>query len=304
MSNLTKAQNTSSDQHIDASDVSVARDDSDFNKLLDWLNDHNPFDRSEKRLKSLSTGIIADKELSCEKAETVGNTIQEQLDNMKLCEVKIKRKYMVQCLDSNINKVTVDTKSVYINQTVLFTRLTALAGRNEDPLQNFDYELTTYPMSLFKDGVMRKAYKAATRNEILPKETSTDGIEKRIVHGGAFLHKVFWPQNATYGELLSLYVKAARKYYGNCHIIFDGYDKASIKDSEHERRGSKLKQLEVQFSDDMKVSLKREEFLSNSKNKSNLIRKLAPLLESDTQLVTMSTSDADTDIVKVALQVV
>ena len=304
MSNLTKAQHSSSDQHIDTSDARVARDDSDFNKLLDWLNDHNPFDRSEKRLKSLSTGIIADKELSCEKAETVGNTIQEQLDNMKLCEVKIKRKDMVQCLDSNINKVTVDTKSVNINQTVLFTRLTALAGRNEDPLQNFDYELTTYPMSLFKDGVMRKADKAALRNKILSKETSTDGIEKRIVDGGAFLHKVFWPQNATYGEVLSLYVKAARKHYGNCHVVFDGYDKASIKDSEHERRGSKLKQLEVQFSDDMKVSLKREEFLSNSKNKSNLIRKLAPLLESDPQLVTMSTSDADTDIVKVALQVV
>ena len=131
MSNLTKAQHSSSDQHIDASDVRVARDDSDFNKLLDWLNDHNPFDRSEKRLKSLSTGIITD---PVKKAETVGNTIQEQLDNMKLCEVKIKRKDMVQCVDSNINKVTVDTKSVNINQTVLVTRLTALAGRNEDPL--------------------------------------------------------------------------------------------------------------------------------------------------------------------------
>ena len=130
---------------------------------------------------------------------------------MKLCEVKIKRKEIVQCLDSNINKVTVDTKSVNINQTVLFTRLTALAGRNEDPLQNFDYKLTTYPMSLFKDGVMRKADKVALRNKILSKETSTDGIEKRIVDGGAFLHKVFWPQNATYGEVLSLYVKAARK---------------------------------------------------------------------------------------------
>ena len=241
MSNLTKAQHSSSDQHIDASDARVARDDSDFNKLLDWLNDHNPFDRSEKRLKSLSTGIIADKELSCEKTETIGNTIQKQLDNMKLCEVKIKRKDIVQCLDSNINKVTVDTKSVYINQTVLFTRLTALAGRNEDPLQNFDYELTTYPMSLFKDGVMRKADKAALRNKILSKETSTDGIEKRIVDWGAFLHKLFWPQNATYGEVLSLYVKAARKHYGNCHVVFDGYDKASIKDSEHERHGSKLK---------------------------------------------------------------
>ena len=65
-------------------------------------------------------------------------------------------------------------------------------------------------MSLFKDGVMRKADKAALRNKILSKETSTDGIEKRIVDGGAFLHKVFWPQNATYGEVLSLYVKAAR----------------------------------------------------------------------------------------------
>ena len=121
--------------------------------------------------------------------------------------------------------------------------------------------------------------------------------------GVHFCTNMLWPYNATYGEVLSLYVKAARKYYGNCHVVFDGYDKASIKDSEHERRGSELKHLEMQFSDDMKFSLKREEFLSNSKKKSNLIRQLAPLLKSDAQLVTMSTSDADTDIVKVALQV-
>ena len=64
-----------------------------------------------------------------------------------------------------------------------------------------------------------------------------------------------------------------------------------------------MRQQEVQLSEDMKVTMKREEFLSNSKNKSSMIAKLGPLLELDQQSVTLSTGDADTDIVKVTLQV-
>ena len=54
----------------------------------------------------------------------------------------------------------------------------------------------------------------------------------------------------------------------------------------------------------MKISLKREDFLSNCTNKSRLIQMLTPLLVSDTQSIVNSKSDVDTDIVKAALKVV
>ena len=53
----------------------------------------------------------------------------------------------------------------------------------------------------------------------------------------------------------------------------------------------------------MKVTVKKEDFLSNNNNKSLFISKLALILQEDDQEVTLSVSDADTDIVRVALQV-
>lgn len=64
-----------------------------------------------------------------------------------------------------------------------------------------------------------------------------------------------------------------------------------------------MKSKEIQFTYDMTVTTKREDFLSNSKNKALLISKLRLQLENDSQNVYVSQTDADTDIVKVALKV-
>ena len=53
----------------------------------------------------------------------------------------------------------------------------------------------------------------------------------------------------------------------------------------------------------MIVTVKREEFLSNSQNKTLLISKLSAALIQDKQKVTVARADADTDIVSVALKV-
>ena len=57
------------------------------------------------------------------------------------------------------------------------------------------------------------------------------------------------------------------------------------------------------FSSDMKVTVKREDYLSNKNNKMALIAKLASMLDNDGHVVTLSQSDADTDIDKVAIEV-
>ena len=98
------------------------------------------------------------------------------------------------------------------------------------------------------------------------------------------------------------HVGTVRKLYGDCHVVFDGYDIPSIKDHEHARRSAKAGSMEIQFTDDMNVVTKREDFLANSKNKTLLISKLAVSLQQDGQ-VTLPKTDADTDIVKIAIEV-
>ena len=117
------------------------------------------------------------------------------------------------------------------------------------------------------------------------------------------LHHVFWPPNSTYRELLLHYVNTVREKYSNCHIVFDGYRKPSLKDHEHVRRTAKLKSIDINFTMDMKVLVKREDFLSNSTNKTQFISELTCMLWEDGQEVTVSELDADIDIVRVALEV-
>ena len=54
----------------------------------------------------------------------------------------------------------------------------------------------------------------------------------------------------------------------------------------------------------MKVSVKKQEFLSNIRNKISFICELCGKLLEDGQNVTLSKTDADIDIVKVALKVI
>ena len=58
LTELTKVQKVSSEQHVELSQARRTRDDTDFTKLYEWLLNRNPFSMVDKRLKSLSTGVI------------------------------------------------------------------------------------------------------------------------------------------------------------------------------------------------------------------------------------------------------
>ena len=60
--------------------------------------------------------------------------------------------------------------------------------------------------------------------------------------------------------------------------------------------------IEVQFTTETAGQSKKEDFLSNNRNKSLFISKLAVILKEDGQDVILSKSDADTDIVKEAIR--
>ena len=180
MTRLTHAEQASSDQHKDMTEARIKRDEEDFEKIYTWLKDHNPFDKSDKKLKSLSSGVVFEKELSCESPEEVGRSIQKQLDDMSVSDAKVKKRDMISCMDSESNKIQVDKKAVEINPTLLFTRLTALASREDNVSKYFESELTPYPMALFKDGNIRKTDKASLRNMLLIKESSGSNTFKKF----------------------------------------------------------------------------------------------------------------------------
>ena len=64
---------------------------------------------------------------------------------------------------------------VSVNTTFLFTRLAAIAQREDYVEQYFPYDLTQERMALFKNELMRKPDKPALRNALLTEETDILG---------------------------------------------------------------------------------------------------------------------------------
>ena len=253
MTQLTNVHNGNSDQHMELSEAKKKRDSEDGEKIYVWLKEHNPFTTIDSRLRSISTGITSQSELTCDKAEEIGEDIQLKLDNVAFAEAKIKRNDRVKGLDSKTNNVSINNKDVAVNPTLLFNRLSALAGREENVAVYFEHELTPYPMSLFKDGLMRKPDKSSLKPLILPKTCNIESPLSIVIDGGALLHKVLWPPSLTYRELLGHYVSSVRRRYGKCCVVFDGYGASSTKDHEHLRRSAKIKSPDIQFMHDMPV---------------------------------------------------
>ena len=60
-------------------------------------------------------------------------------------------------MESLSSVVNIENEQAYVNPSIFFARLTAVAQREDDIESYFIYEMSPYPASLFKDGLMRKA---------------------------------------------------------------------------------------------------------------------------------------------------
>ena len=83
-------------------------------------------------------------------------------------------------------------KKVTIDSHTLFLRLVVMVERkpDEEITKYFEYELCPYPMSLFKDGVMRSSQKSKLKSFLLANISRIDEDKyeaNKIADGGAFL---------------------------------------------------------------------------------------------------------------------
>ena len=124
-----------------------------------------------------------------------------------------------------------------------------------------------------------------------------------IFNGGYLLHRVCWD-----GETFRGIIKQCEKYlkvnYGVCTAVFNGYGKMSIKDHEHLKRlKNQQGSADVLVFKEGTVHSSREELLSNLWNKEQLIKLLASHLVTQGQQVLNCEEDANTQIVREAIDV-
>ena len=107
--------------------------------------------------------------VTCDKAEEIGEAIQKELDGKAFGEISFKRKQQVRTMQSLYSEVKVGDEKITIDPLTLFLRLIVIIQtKPEEEISNyFGYELSPYPMSLFKDGIMRDPDKSTLKTHLL-----------------------------------------------------------------------------------------------------------------------------------------
>jgi len=237
-------------QHPELGKSRTARDNSDLAKVTDFLRLHNPFDVTDNRLRSVTSGIVAAESdnVTCDSSEEVGAKILKKMDGLKYKEVVLKRSEQIRTLADVTNAGTKGMKTLNIDPTLLFSRLVVIMQRSSDIKSYFEFELSALPTALFKDSYMRKPDKSQLGKEMIAGIASTSLPQSavHVVDGGYLLHVVTWTDPSaknvgTYGDVIQRYIAYVDNHYGpNTVIVFDGYcTGANIKDHEHQRRAKK-----------------------------------------------------------------
>ena len=99
-----------------------------------------------------------------------------------------------------------------------------------------------------------------------------------------------------------MYCQYVAGKYSSAVVIFDGYKQSSTKDMTHQRRTGGKPATSVTFSDDMKLTMKKDQFLSNSSNKQSFINMLSRYLQEVGCQTHHSQADADLLIVQTAVE--
>ena len=308
MGELTGAVRKTSEQHVQLTSSVISLDAKDFQTVKDWFEIHEPFSKSEPDLKSLSSGLIGGVDVNCDEADKAGREIQKKLDNINMEEATIPRKERVKTFEDLLPAIKIGDSSVIISPSILFSRLTALVNFSKETGENFQFELTPEPTSLFKWGIMRKPAKSVLRNHFVKTENACnmERYDACVVDGGALLHNIYWPKT-TYSAVIEQYVDFMKKKYQKYvsdTVAFDGYeDDISTKSVEHSRRMAKSSAT-LKVSEGTKVTCSRELFLANPSNKDQLIKLLCREFEKAGFKTKQSEGDADVLIVETCMEYV
>jgi len=159
------ATNPSNSKHVAISKSRVRRDNQDMKTCLKWFEENNPFDVTADKLRSLSTGVIANQSdgVNCDVPEDVDLDIQRKLDNKSFTEVKFSRSDQVRTLAYLTKKTVSGQQDNKKGKISLFHRLLIIAVRSAKVESYFHHKLTTIQTALLEDDCMSNPNKCITQ---------------------------------------------------------------------------------------------------------------------------------------------
>ena len=201
---------------------------------------HSPFTIREE-LVALDTGLVdIGHSLTCDKADEVGGDIQKEMDGQVYTDCSIKHSKQISTLQNLYASVNVGTEKVTIDPVTLFLRLIVLVERKPENeiVDHFRYEMVSYPMALFKDGIIRTAKKSKLKQLLIESVNSVEAPQTvRIIDGRALFWCCDWKKDVTFEIIFRRFSQFLLQLEIDI-IVFDSYN-MSTKDSTHQKRGGK-----------------------------------------------------------------
>ena len=192
----------------------------------------------------------------------------------------------------------IDGATIQIDPQLLFQQLTIATKATEGLQEIFKYKLCSHPPALFDSSLLllepQKPVLAKAIWKLVEPDIPTVPSEVQyVLDGGTLLQHTPWMQGATYHDICTVYTDYVARKYGSAAIVFDGCGESSTKDMMHLRRTKGQVGVNVTFTEEMLVTMKKAIFLANSINKQRFIDMLSGYLEKKTCKVYHSSKDAD-----------
>ena len=158
MRDVTGLQNTNtSDEEVrkDRSAARMARDAKDGQTILHYFSERKPFSKDSRELRSLSSGVLADKSVDVDRAESLGRAILQSMYGQSVAEYTFRKKDQVTTLAS-CTYITVEGERLEIDPKHLFQSPVVAGEETVDTQILFTYELSSYPTSLFDSNLLMR----------------------------------------------------------------------------------------------------------------------------------------------------
>ncbi|KAG1697371.1 hypothetical protein GQR58_005968 [Nymphon striatum] len=240
-----------------------------------------------KQLRNIINEVNANETVNVDISQEIGMKILDSMMGKTVTEFNFKRSNQAITLASKTS-VHIDGEDVQVDPQLLFQRL-ILASKSSENMQGiFKYELSVLADAMWK--------------MLSSSSNKPTGPVECVLDGGALLHHVCWPKDTSYDQLCRIYVDYVTRKYGEAIIVFNGYGENSTKDMTQQRRSGGKTAPAVTFTKEMKLTMKKDIFLSNPQNKQRLLNMLSESLNENNCKTLHAESDADVLIVQTAVE--
>ena len=261
-------------------------DAADRKKIVEELKRHtNPMKaQPDEPLSNIINGRIASDEVNVHDSLAIGQEMATQFtaDLPGAFHSPIKKKVVT--MVTMKKRVKVGDVGIY-NMEQLYGRLLVISQSRDIQLSDvFKYELAPVPSSIFDEyGDMRKGSKAVLVHKLAVFATSPLGpVDAELVDGNEAIYHTLWPRNSTLKKFADNFVSSFERPH-TTYIIFDRYDKHSIKSHERQRRAKGSKSHEYVLNSNTILPAK-DVIMKSDVNKTALIQYLCDASRPNPQL--------------------